>query len=126
MRNSKRLLAGLFILVLGAACCAAPAAVKLAERPVADVYSAQGRSRQPESIGQGDPGGLLDINEADIYDLQQLPGIGETISSLIIDERELNGPFSYPEDLLSVRGIGEKKLEQIRPFLYFHTDESGN
>ena len=39
------------------------------------------------------------------------------LAALIIAERERGGPFSYPEDLLSVRGIGAKKLESIREML---------
>ena len=35
----------------------------------------------------------------------------------MIDEREKNGLFVYPEDIMSVSGIGIKKLEKIRPYL---------
>ncbi len=60
------------------------------------------------------PAGVIDVNGGDIQELSELPGIGETLSQAIIDEREARGPFQYPEDLLFVRGIGEKKLEAIR------------
>ena len=54
------------------------------------------------------PDGLVDV---------KLPGVGETLAQAILDEREARGPFFYPEDLLSVRGIGEKKLEGFREML---------
>ena len=60
---------------------------------------------------------LLDINSATAEQLQQLPGIGEKIAERIIKYREENGPFSKIEDLLNVEGIGEKKLEKIKPLI---------
>jgi len=60
---------------------------------------------------------LLDINTATAEQLQQLPGVGETIAERIVKYREENGPFSKAEDLLNVEGIGEKKLEKIKPLI---------
>ncbi len=54
--------------------------------------------------------GWVDVNHGDLQELTKLPGIGETLARAIIDERESRGLFRYPEDLMSVRGIGEKKL----------------
>lgn len=73
--------------------------------------------RESGIIPPAPPDGTVRINEADAEELQQLPGIGETIAQAIIDEREAHGPFLYPEDLMAVRGIGESKYEQIRPWL---------
>ena len=53
------------------------------------------------------------LNQAGAEELTVLPGIGATTAEAIITEREANGPFCYPEDLISVKGIGKKKLEQI-------------
>ena len=55
--------------------------------------------------------------------LEAYPGIGGATAALILAERNENGIFYYPEDILAVRGIGEKKLEQIRPFLITETEE---
>ncbi len=60
---------------------------------------------------------LLDINAATVEQLQQLPGIGEKIAKRIVKYREKNGPFTKAEDLLNVEGIGEKKLEKIKPLI---------
>jgi competence protein ComEA len=65
---------------------------------------------------------LLHLSTEDIFNtgdsekLQELPGIGETLASLIITERE-NGKFLFPEDIVSVKGIGAKKLEQLRAWM---------
>ena len=72
------------------------------------------------------PHGTIDINTADLDELCELPGIGETIAALIIQERENNGRYYYPEDLTAVKGIGKKKTEQIKPFLDLDEEESGD
>lgn len=63
--------------------------------------------------------GTIAINTADVEDLQELPGVGETMAQNILDERAAHGSFYYPEDLLTVRGIGEKKLSGLIPWLDF-------
>ena len=50
----------------------------------------------------------------------KLPGIGETAAERIIAFRQENGPFKNNTELLKVKGIGKKKLEQIKPYLIFN------
>jgi competence protein ComEA len=59
----------------------------------------------------------VDLNKADLQQLQSLPGVGSAIAQRILDFREANGPFERVEDLLKVRGIGEKSFEKLRPYL---------
>lgn len=59
----------------------------------------------------------ININTADIKELCELKGIGETIAGRIVKYREEYGKFISVEDLLGVNGIGEKKLEKIRDFI---------
>ncbi|MFQ5877784.1 MAG: ComEA family DNA-binding protein [Acidobacteriota bacterium] len=61
-----------------------------------------------------DRGKLINVNEAGVEELMELPGIGRAYAQRIIDYREENGPFRKVEDLLNVRGIGEKTFERIR------------
>ena len=51
--------------------------------------------------------GRVNINTAGPEELMTLPGIGEVRALAIIEDREANGPFVYPEDLTRVKGIGE-------------------
>ena len=58
-------------------------------------------------------GARVDINTAGLDDLMTLPGIGEVRAQAILDDREANGPYRYPENLIRVKGIGEGILGQI-------------
>ena len=80
-----------------------------------ETYSASGRMAELPGITL--PNGIISINDADAEELTELYGIGETLSSLIIEEREKNGPFRYPEDLTAVKGIGIKKLDGLRDMI---------
>lgn len=62
-------------------------------------------------------GEVLDLNIATRDDLTRLPGIGEKKAEAIVAWREENGPFRVVEDLLSVRGIGESILAELRPYV---------
>lgn len=75
-------------------------------------YQASGREAGKPIVKL--PDGTININEADSEELTELNGIGETLASLIIAEREENGPFRYPEDLTAVKGIGLRTVEKIR------------
>ncbi len=71
---------------------------------------------EPEAPGMLE-GEVLDLNTASLSDFTRLPGIGETKAQAILDWREAHGPFRAVEDLLSVEGIGEKTLENLRPYV---------
>jgi len=62
---------------------------------------------------------LVNVNTASQKELESLPGVGEVIAQRIIEYREQNGPFYRPEQLLEVKGIGEKKLEAIKDLITF-------
>ena len=57
---------------------------------------------------------LVNINTADIAELDSLPGVGESTARAIVEDREQNGPFTCPEDLMRVSGIGEKKFARLQ------------
>ena len=55
----------------------------------------------------------VDINTAGLDELMGLPGIGQVRAQAILDDREANGPYRYPEDLIRVKGIGEGILSEL-------------
>jgi competence protein ComEA len=59
----------------------------------------------------------IDINRAEPWLLEALPGIGEVLAQRIVDYRSQNGPFRMVEDLLNVSGIGSATLENIKDFI---------
>lgn len=65
--------------------------------------------------GPGEPGLPVDLNAADADALDALPGVGPATAQAILTYREESGPFRSVEDLLDVPGIGDAKLEQLRP-----------
>ena len=55
----------------------------------------------------------ININTATASELEHLPRIGPKMARRIIEFRNTHGPFRNPKDLLGVKGIGEKTLEQL-------------
>ena len=70
----------------------------------------------PEA-GETDSSQKIDINRAESWLLEALPGIGEVLAQRIVDYRSENGPFRITEDLLKVNGIGDATLEQIKDYI---------
>lgn len=58
--------------------------------------------------------GPVNINRASAQELDALPGIGPVLAERIIKFRKVNGPFSLPEDLQKVSGIGSSKFAQFK------------
>lgn len=56
----------------------------------------------------------VNINTADLTELQQLPGVGPSKAQAIIAYREENGLFKSIEGLLEVSGFGEKTFEKLK------------
>lgn len=61
--------------------------------------------------------GKLNINTASVGQLLILPDIGEVLAKRIVDYRTKNGDFGSVDDLLLVKGIGEKRLENLRDLI---------
>jgi competence protein ComEA len=59
----------------------------------------------------------VDPNRAPEQELDRIPGVGPGAARAIVESRERDGPFTTPDDLLRVRGIGAATLERMRPWL---------
>lgn len=66
----------------------------------------------------------LDINRAEWYELMALPQIGEKRAKAIVEHRQEYGPFYSPEDLLQVKGISPRVLEEIRGYVKIGASEA--
>lgn len=88
MKHSHRIVAGVVLAVL------------LAALPAA---AAEGRK--------------VNVNTADAAQLALLPRVGPSIAQRIVEYRKQNGPFKKAEDLMLVRGIGEKTYDLLKPYV---------
>lgn len=60
----------------------------------------------------------IDLNKADLSLLVKLPGVGVKTAEKILRYRSKNGSFKRVEELIKVKGIGNKKLEKIKKLVY--------
>lgn len=65
----------------------------------------------------------LDLNRASEEDFQQLPGIGPVLAQRMVEWRRQHGAFKQVDELNAVKGIGTKKLQQIRPLVMVGKDK---
>jgi competence protein ComEA len=59
----------------------------------------------------------VNINTATSEELQQVPGIGPATAQKILQMRKSYGPFKSVDDLLAIRGLGQKRLDKMRKYL---------
>jgi len=84
----------------------------------ADLLSAESPRSGPLTIRQKYLlGSRVDINNASLSEISELPGISDEIAAAVVEERDRLGRFQSPKDLLGVRGIKGKRLQKILPFL---------
>jgi len=59
----------------------------------------------------------LNLNAATAAQLEALPGIGKATAERIVEYRQKNGGFKKAEDLMNVRGVGEKNFLKLKPLV---------
>ena len=70
--------------------------------------------------------GLVNLNTASVTQLETLPGIGKSTAERILEYREKSGGFKKIEDLMNVRGIGEKNFLKLKPLVTVTSAKSGS
>jgi competence protein ComEA len=86
----------------------------LAQEPAPPVRPARAAAKAAVS-------GPVNINTASAADLEALPGIGAKTAARIVEYRQKNGPFKKVEELMNVRGVGEKNFLKLKPQLTIGT-----
>jgi len=59
----------------------------------------------------------VDLNTASVADLERLPGIGRRTAERIVEHRQKNGGFKKIEELMNVKGVGEKSFLRLKPLI---------
>jgi len=89
----------------------------LAAQP--NAASAQTAKPAPRAAAAKPPVGtvaaIVNLNTASASDLEALPGIGAKTAARIVEYRQKNGPFKKIEELMNVRGVGEKNFLKLKP-----------
>ena len=60
---------------------------------------------------------VVNINQASTDELARLPRVGPSLAGKIVAHRSQNGPFKRTEDLMEVKGIGEKMYAVLKPYV---------
>ncbi len=74
-------------------------------------------TKQVDSGTEGSAGEKVNINTANLEALITLPRVGPVIAKRIIEFREQHGKFNKPEELMNVKGIGEKTFAKLAPLI---------
>ena len=80
--------------------------------------AAAGTAMAPKAVkAPKAPAHAINLNAASATELMQLPHIGQKTAERIVAFRKEHGGFRRPEELMDVKGVGEKSFAQLRPYL---------
>jgi len=79
--------------------------------------SLSGLSSAPAAAEAPAPGKVVNINQAAAPELARLPRVGQKLADRIVAHRAQHGPFRRAEDLMEVKGVGEKLFASLKPYL---------
>lgn len=76
--------------------------------------------QEPATVAPVKPavaGNKLDLNRATVTELETLPGVGPVLAQRMVEWRKAHGRYRTVEDMRDVKGIGKKRMEQLRPLV---------
>jgi competence protein ComEA len=103
----------MFLAIVAMAAIPVAAAAQQAAPPA---KSAAAKPAKPAKA-TGSSTAVVNINTATQAQLESLPGLGAKAAERILEYRQKNGPFKKVEDLMNVKGIGEKSFLKLKPRL---------
>ena len=79
--------------------------------------AAQESARKNTESSSASASAPINLNTASVAQLETLPGIGRSTAERILEYRQKNGSFKKIEDLMNVRGVGEKSFLKLKPLI---------
>jgi competence protein ComEA len=74
-------------------------------------------ARAQKAAGGADVSGVINVNSATAEQIAFLPRVGIKLAERVVEYRKSNGPFKKIEDLMEVKGVGEKLFVALKPHL---------
>ena len=84
---------------------------------VAQPFAASAKTKAAPPAGKPSTPAVVNINTASATEIATLPGIGAKMAARIVEYRQKNGPFKKIEELMNVKGIGEKSFLKLKPLI---------
>ena len=69
------------------------------------------------AVAEGDAHPTVNVNQASADELARLPRVGKKLAERIVTHRKEHGPFKRVEDVMEVKGVGEKMCASLKPYL---------
>jgi competence protein ComEA len=105
---SRRLLLSTFLSL--ALCSTGPIAAQTAPKAA----KASTKPAKPVRVVAAASTAVINLNTASATEIASLPGIGAKTAELIVEYRQKNGPFKKVEEIMNVRGVGEKSFLKLK------------
>ena len=87
--------------------------------------AAQQKPAKPAKPAAASAAAPVNLNTATQAQLETLPGIGAAAAKRILEYRQKNGGFKKIEELMNVKGIGEKSFLKLKPLITVAAEKSG-
>jgi competence protein ComEA len=87
--------------------------------------AAAGQQEKPAARASAAPAAPVNLNTATQAQLESLPGIGAATAKRILEYRQKTGSFKKIEELMNVKGIGEKSFLKLKPHVTVAAERAG-
>jgi competence protein ComEA len=75
------------------------------------------KSSRAARVHKAAPAGKVNLNTASASELASLPGVGDKLAARIVEHRQKVGGFKSTQEIMNVKGVGEKNFTKIQSYL---------